>query len=177
MRKIFESTETAERALKSSHTLSSEPTQPFFLFLFFRLGVRYMEAELKKLLKEKEKQLYEQVKSILKWLEELGDKVIYGTENEEQQAILEFLRKTLIVRRGQDYLPRDRKWITYYEFLLNTNPMVRVSSSGIGASAGAFVGEYAFVKCEWEWMLPAKAGTLIEAVIDYISELEEPPIP
>ena len=136
-----------------------------------------MEEELKKLLKEREKQLYEQVKSILNWLEELGDKVIYGTENEEQQAILEFLKKTLTVRREQDYLPRDRKWLTYYEFLLNTNPVVWVTSSSIGVSAGAFVGEHVFVKCEWEWMLPAKAGTLIEAVVDYISELEEPPIP
>lgn len=133
--------------------------------------------KLKELLKEKEKQLYEQVKSILLWLEELGDKVIYGTENEEQQAILEFLKKTLIVRKEQVYYPKDRKWTTHYEFLLNTKPMVWVTSSSIGTTIGFFTRDYSFAKCEWEWVLPAEAGTLIYAVVDYISDLEEPPIP
>ena len=135
------------------------------------------EEKLKELLKEKEKQLYEQIKSILIWLEELGGKVIYGTESEEQQAILEFLKKTLVVRREQVYYPRDRKWTTYYEFLLNTNPPVWVTSSSIGTTIGFSAREYNFTKCEWEWMLPAKAGMLIDAVVDYISDLEEPPIP
>ena len=135
-----------------------------------------MEEELKKLLKEREKQLYEQVKSILKWLEELGDKVIYGTENEEQQAISEFLKKTLTVCRKQAYLPREKKWVTSHEFLLNTYPAVWVASTCIWTYDGFSIGEHTFISCGWEWKLPAKAGILIKAVIDYISELEEPPI-
>ena len=135
------------------------------------------EAKLKELLKEKEKQLYEQIKSTLDWLKTLGDKVMTGTENEERQAILEFLKKTLIVRREQVYYPRDRKWTTYYEFLLNTRPMVWVTSSSIGTTIGFFTRDYSFAKCEWEWMLPAEVGMLIDAVVDYISDLEEPPIP
>ena len=140
------------------------------------------EEKLKGLLKEKEKQVYEDVKCCINWLIELGNKVMSGTESERQQAISEFLKRTFMISREQCYALRIQKEATLYTFYLDPLPVKKITPSSIRCSIcrlkddGA-VEEAELVVCEWEWELSAKARAFIKAVTEYISKSEELPIP
>jgi len=105
-----------------------------------------------------------------------------GTENEERQAILEFLKRTFMISREQCYALRTKKEATLYTFYLDPLPVKQITLSSIRCGIcrlkddGA-VEEAEHVVCEWEWELPAKARAFIKAVTEYILKSEELPIP
>ena len=112
-------------------------------------------------MRELREQLCEQLERNLKWLEELADKA----EEDEEEAIEEFLKYTLEIRRVQYFSEDIHDWETlYYEFLLTYGgPTVWITSDRIR-------GTWSPVECELD--LPEKVKKFICAVEDYISEMD-----
>ena len=117
-------------------------------------------------MRELKKQLCEQLERNLRWLEELADKA----EEDEEQAIEEFLEHTLEIRRVQYFSEELHDWETlYYEFLLTYGgPAIWVTSDRIR-------GVWSPVECEL--CLPEKVEKFICAVEDYISGMDECLVP
>ena len=111
-------------------------------------------------------QLCEQLERNLKWLEELADKA----EEDEGEAIEEFLKYTLEIRRVQYFSEDSHDWETlYYEFLLTYGgPTIWITSNSIR-------GTWSPVECEL--CLPEKVERFICAVENYISGWDECLVP